>query len=71
MEISVTLSGLEAGKAFTCSLAFFSGLFCIQYEHRHDLFRVFAGQGLGGTFGTEGREFCLDSLFCVLDIFGL
>jgi len=46
MEISVTLSGLEAGKAFTCSLAFFSGLFCIQYEHRHDLFRIFAGQGL-------------------------
>jgi len=26
MEISVTLSGLEAGRAFTCSFASFSGL---------------------------------------------
>jgi len=69
MEISVTLSGLEAGRAFTCSLASFSGLLSLSMGI--DVTYYALGIVYGGTFETRGRDFCLDSLFCVLDIFGL
>jgi hypothetical protein len=69
MEISVTLSGLEAGRAFTCSLASFSGLLSLGVGI--DMTCYALDIVCGGTFETGGRDFCSDSLFCVLDIFGL